>query len=86
MKVKGMKKLNYEKGCTIKNIARHDIEERPNLIKTVAVYSSVVDVINNLVDTGRSETIQLDVKTYLERYFKTIKTSSHGIGWVFTVI
>jgi len=81
-----MKKLKYETGCNIKNIARHDIEERPNLIKTLLVYNSVVDVINNLVDTGRSKTIQSDVKTYIERYFKTIKTSIHGIGWVFTVI
>lgn len=81
-----MKKLKYEKGINIKNIARHDIEERPNLIKTLAVYSSVVDVINDLMDTGKSETIQSDVKDYIQRYYNTINTCSHGIGWVFTVI
>ena len=81
-----MKKLKYETGCNIKNIARHDIEERPNLIKTLAVYSSVVDVIEDLMNTGRAETIQSDVKDYIQRYYNTINTCSHGIGWVFTVI
>ena len=81
-----MKKLKYEKAIQIKNIARHDIEERPHLIKTLAVYSGVIDVINDLTDKGASSTIQLEVKIYLERFFKSIKISESGIGWNFTTL